>query len=128
MKGSIEINFKNFIDSDGSIEDLIYEKIAKLEKICDRIISCHAAIEQIKNNQKHGHTYHIRIDLSIPPHHQLAVVREPNKGKFQHVKLAVMVRDAFDALRRQVQEIVDRQKKKIKAHSKLKTIELVEDN
>ncbi|MBF0522133.1 MAG: hypothetical protein HQL24_03645 [Candidatus Omnitrophica bacterium] len=119
MELPLQLNFKGWKD-DGEITNLINEKIAKLERLCHHVISCHIAIEQLPTAQQTGHSYHIRIDVRIPPHHEIVVVREPQKGTRSHTPLSTLLRDAFEVVFRQGQEIVNKQHGQIKAHSREK--------
>ena len=117
MKTPLDLKFKNFHDN-GEIKQIIDEKVEKLDRLHNQIISCHVLIEQIQHEQHSGHSYHVRITVNIPPHHEIIVKRDPEKGEIGTEHLSTIVRDAFDATCRNVKKIADRQHKKIKAHSK----------
>ncbi len=114
MQLPLELIMKN-VENKKEIEAVVQEKIAKLEHSCDHITSCRVFIEKNPTHQHSKHTYHIRIDVRMPPHHELVVKRD--SGRNAHDDLAAVVRDAFVAIRRQVEVIVDRQKKKVKSHT-----------
>ncbi len=118
MQNPLDIKFKNFNDSKGEIEQIVKDKVEKLNRLHNNVISCHVLIEEIQNEQHSGHAYHIRIDVNIPPHHEIVVTRDPKKGKKGNDHLSQIIRDAFDSTFRKVKEISDRQHKKVKAHSK----------
>jgi ribosome-associated translation inhibitor RaiA len=117
MKVPLELNLKD-IKNREAIESLIREKVEKLDRMCDRIISCHVAVESIHNARHNGHSYHLRIDLQIPPHHHIVVKRDPQKGAVQEELLTTVIREAFEAAWRQIQEVKDRHRNKVKKHSK----------
>jgi ribosome-associated translation inhibitor RaiA len=117
MEVPLEVVLKNVIHKH-EVEDVIAEKISKLEQVCDHIISCHVYVEQNPTHQQAKFSYHVRIDVRVPPHHEIVVKRD--SGRNSHENLATVVREAFIATRRQVETIVDRQRKMIKAHSKEK--------
>ena len=114
MQLPLEIVMKN-VENKAEIEAVVYEKVGKLEMSCDHITSCRVFIEQNPTHQHAKHTYHVRIDVRMPPHHEIVVKRD--SGRNVHDGLAAVVRDAFMATRRQVEVIVDRQKKKVKSHT-----------
>lgn len=116
MQMPLELTLRNFEDANGAIEQVVHEKLAKLERVCPRLTSCHVTIEQFQNPKHHHHTYSIHIVVTFPPHHEITVRRDPNKGEVQERLLTTQVRDAFIAVRRQVQEILDRHQGKIKNH------------
>lgn len=117
MEVPLEVVLKN-VDNKKEIEAVIYEKVAKLEQVCDHVISCHVFIEQNPTHQISRHSYHVRIDVRLPPHHEIVVKRD--SGRNVHDNLSTVVREAFMAARRQVETIVDRQKHKVKAHTREK--------
>lgn len=114
MEVPLEIVLKN-VENKAEIEDVIYEKVAKLEQSCDHLTSCRVLVEQNPTHQHAKHTYHIRIDVRMPPHHDIVIKRD--SGRNAHDNLATVVREAFMATRRQVESIVDRQKKRVKSHT-----------
>jgi ribosome-associated translation inhibitor RaiA len=114
MQLPLELIMKN-VENKAEIEAVVAEKVAKLEMSCDHITSCRVFIEQNPTHQHAKHTYHIRIDVRMPPHHEIVVRRD--SGRKSHDNLSTVVRDAFMATRRQVEVIVDRQKKKVKSHT-----------
>jgi len=117
MQTPLDLKFKGFKDN-GEIKEIILEKIAKLERVHNRVISCHVFIEQIQHEQHSGHSYHVRITVNIPSHHEIIVKRDPEKGKIGTEYLSHIVREAFDTTIRKVRQLSDRQHKKIKAHTK----------
>lgn len=116
MQKPLELTFKNFEDQNGAVEQVVREKLAKLERVCPKLTSCHVVLEQFQNPKHNHHSYSIHICVTFPPHHEVAVKRDPNKGEIQEKFLTTQVREAFVAVRRQVQEILDRHQGKVKAH------------
>jgi ribosome-associated translation inhibitor RaiA len=114
MKIPAEISYRNLEKSD-AIENLVREQIAKLERFCNYMNSCRVAIEKAHDRPNSGSPYRVRIDITVPPSHELAVVRNPGEGK-QYEPLEAVIRDAFEAARRQLVELVERQRDKVKTH------------
>ncbi|MEI8012882.1 MAG: HPF/RaiA family ribosome-associated protein [Candidatus Omnitrophota bacterium] len=114
MQLPLELIMKN-VDNKAEIEAVVQEKLVKLEHACDHIISCRVFIEQNPTHQHARHSYHVRIDIRMPPHHEIVVKRD--SGHKAHDNLSAVVRDAFIAVRRQVEVVVDRQKRKVKSHT-----------
>lgn len=127
MQKPLELTFKNFEDKNGAVGAVVREKLDKLEHVCPKLTSCHVVIEQFQNPKHHHHTYSIHIVVTFPPHHEVAVKRDPNKGEVQEGLLTTQVRDAFIALRRQVQETLDRHQGKIKTHENGNGPEIIEE-
>lgn len=116
MQVPLEVTLKNFEDRNGAVRQVIDEKIAKLEHVCPKLISCHVVIEQLQNPKHRHHSYNIHITATFPPHHEVVVKRQPAKGGVQEELLTTQVRDAFIALRRQVQEILHKEQGRVKNH------------
>lgn len=109
-----ELSFRG-IESDPGIESRIRERLKNLEKVCDYISSAHIAVEKTQQHQERGNPYRVRIDLNVPPGHEIAVRKEPSKGDLHH-PLESVINDAFDAARKQLKELVEKQQGKTKSH------------
>lgn len=114
MQVPLEISYRN-VNKRESIEALIREKLGKLEDVCDHISSCRIAVEKPHDHPSSGSPYRVRIDLRVPPSHELAVDKNPGKGT-QYAPLEAVIRDAFDAARRQLVELNERQHREVKRH------------
>ncbi len=114
MNLPLEITFRD-VPKTPEMEDLIREKVDKLEEIFDHISSCRVAIETRQHAQNKGRPYRIRIDITVPPGHEIVVVREPSKGDM-HSDLAAEIRDAFLAARRRLTDLKEKQRGDVKAH------------
>jgi hypothetical protein len=115
MQVPLDLTFKNFKD-DGRIESLVKEKVEKIEQACPNMISCHVFIEQLTNHKYHQQSHHVRIAIAFPPNHEVIINREPLKGKAQGEFLTTILRDAFIAARRRIQEINSRTKGHARVH------------
>ncbi|MEB3213017.1 MAG: HPF/RaiA family ribosome-associated protein, partial [Leptolyngbyaceae bacterium] len=98
-----------------ALEALVLEKVGKLEEVCDHISSCRIVIEKTHENPSSGSPYRVRIDLRVPPNHELAVDKNPGEGT-QYTPLETVIRDAFSGARRQLVELNDRQHRHVKHH------------
>lgn len=99
MQVPVEITYRDVPKTD-AIESLVQEKINKLEKFCDHISRCRVAIEKAHDHPRSGSPYRVRLDITVPPNHELAAVRNSGEGN-QYDKLETVIRDTFDAARRQ---------------------------
>jgi len=97
------------------IENLIHEKVDKLEKICDHITSCHISIEKPQEHMNSGSPYRVRLDVRVPPSHELVARREPGDGDL-HDPLDLVIRDVFNSLERQLKKITEKQRSEVKEH------------
>jgi ribosomal subunit interface protein len=112
MKLPLQIVFRN-LDPSSTVEEKIRERSEKLEKYAEDIMSCRVTVEA--NHRHHnGNFYHVVIDLKMP-HAELVASREAGNDH-AHEDLYVAVRDAFDALKRQVEAYVRRRRGDVKLH------------
>lgn len=102
MKVGLEVTYRD-VERSEAIDTLIAEKIAKLERLCSYINSCHIAIERIHDRPSQGSPYRVRIDLTLPPNHELVADSNPTDTN-QYVGLDTVVRDAFSKMERQLKE------------------------
>ncbi|HMA66410.1 MAG TPA: HPF/RaiA family ribosome-associated protein, partial [Desulfosalsimonadaceae bacterium] len=113
MRKPLEITYRNVSKSE-SIETLIREKAAKLERLHDSIIGCRVSVEKPQEYQKSGNKYRVRIDLRVPPGKELVTRRESGQGKM-HEGLHKVINDAFHSMERQVKKIKGKQENHTKS-------------
>jgi ribosomal subunit interface protein len=65
MQTPLQVTFRH-ISASESIDAYVNRKIAKLERIFDRIVSCHVAIEAPSKHHAHGANYHVRVQIAVP--------------------------------------------------------------
>jgi len=110
----LEISFRD-VPKTEAIDNLIREKAKKLEQVCDHITGCRIAVEKPHNNVKVGNEYRVRIDITVPPGHEVVINKEPGKNDM-HNSLPAVIRDAFDAARKQLQKLSAIQRNETKVH------------
>ena len=86
MELPIKISYRGLEKSD-QIDNLVLEYAARLEKFCDHINRCDVAIEQRNHAHQKGNPYHVRIDVTVRPRHEL-VAREEQMDNGSHAPLA----------------------------------------
>lgn len=114
MQIPIEITFRD-VPKTEEIEDLIRKKAQKLDAICDYIISCRVIVDRTQYHQKSGQPYRVRVDVTIPPGHEIVINRNQSRGN-QHLDLAAEVRWAFEAAERQIIALMAKQRRNVKNH------------
>jgi len=114
MNVPLEIVFHGLTKSD-AVEYLVRQQAAKLEKVCHHLSSCRVAIEKPHEHARAGNPYRVRIDMRVPPSHELVAVRDPLDGVL-HDSLQTVVLEAFRVARRQLQALVARQRRDVKTH------------
>ena len=87
----------------------IKERVKKLEKFADNIMSCRVVLDVPQKHQHDGKTYNVRIDLTIP-RDEIVVNKIRNKNVF------IAIRDAFNAAERQLKSHETRKRGEIKNH------------
>jgi cold shock CspA family protein/ribosome-associated translation inhibitor RaiA len=103
-----EITAHHFVLND-ALSAMIRERAEGLEKFYPRLIRCHVTIEGPGNHHRSGGPYDVRIDLSVPGK-ELVVTRQTGED------VTVVLRDAFDAARRQLQDFARIQRGDTKIH------------
>jgi cold shock CspA family protein/ribosome-associated translation inhibitor RaiA len=114
MQVPLNMTFRN-VSKNTATENLIRTQAAKLERVCDHIISCRIAVEKPQEHQKSGNSFRVRIDVTVPPEHELIVTREAGEGDL-HEQLPTVIRDAFSAMRRRLKKLVEKQHGDVKSH------------
>jgi len=69
-----EISFKS-VEVTSGIEELLSKNIAKLEKVCNYIVSTRIGVERAQGRHKTGNPYRMRIDIRIPGRKDIIVQR-----------------------------------------------------
>jgi cold shock CspA family protein len=114
MEVPLEISYRGVNKSD-FIDEIIRKQVTKLEKMCTYMVSCRVVIERRQKFQKVGNPFRVRIDVRVPPGHQLVATRDSTEGDL-HDKLPTTIRSSFDAMRRQLQELMEKQRGGVKIH------------
>ena len=125
MEKPLELTFRNMPKSDAT-ESLVREKVEKLERICNYMTSCRVILDKPQEHQKTGNPYQVLVEVHVPPKHNLVVKREPSESNM-HDPLDVVVRDAFDAMNRQLREIVEKQRDEVKSHPEQEAVAIVSE-
>lgn len=123
MRIPLEITFRDAVKSE-DIVNLIEEKTASLDKLCDNLISCRVAVEKPHDKKRSGNSYRVRIAMRIPPGRELIVKREPTEGSLSE-PLPAVIRDAFDTARRRLVKILEQQQGVTKTHPQQQSVAYV---
>ena len=87
------------MDASEALESRIREKAAKLEEFHPRITRCRVAVEESRKHHSQGRLFSVRIDLHVPGR-EVVATRDHDEDVY------VALRDAFDAVTRQLEEAV----------------------
>jgi ribosomal subunit interface protein len=113
MQVPLEITFRDMPPSP-AIEAAIREKASKLEEFHDRITSARVVVEVPHRQHRKGKLFHVRVDVRVPGR-EIVVSREP-EAHHAHEDVYVAIRDAFDGVKRQLEDHAREMRGGVKAH------------
>jgi ribosome-associated translation inhibitor RaiA len=97
----LQVTWRN-VEKSAAVEAEIRSRAAKLVEFHDHIVSCRVVVEAPHRHHHKGNLYRLAIDVKVPDR-ELVVTRDPGEDH-AHEDIYVAVRDAFDAMRRQLQD------------------------
>lgn len=115
MQIPLELSFRD-VEKTPDVEKLIRSKVDRLERFCDHITSSRVAVEKPNATASAGNPYRVRIDITVPPGHELVVDKEP-RDHAPNDSLRTVINSAFDAAERQLKALNDRQHGEVKTHA-----------
>jgi ribosomal subunit interface protein len=114
MQVPLQTTFRH-MDSSEALAAHIRGRAEELERFFDRIISCRVVVECRHPRRQQGNLFHVRVDLGVPGH-EIVVRRDP-AARHAHEDAHVAVRDAFDAVRRLLEDYVRERRGDVKLHA-----------
>jgi len=109
MQIPLQVTFRDMEHSD-AVETRIREKADKLQRYYDRIMGCRVVVEMPQRHKHQGKLHSVRIDLTVPGAELVA-------NHTQHEDVYVAIRDAFDAMSRQLEDYARKQRGEVKTHA-----------
>ena len=100
MKLPVYVRFHDMAHSD-VLEASARDHAHRLELFAPDLMACRVGIDLVQEPLHQGCLFGVRIDLTLPGH-QLVVSR------IQHEEAYVALREAFDTLRRQMEDVMHR--------------------
>lgn len=113
MAFPLKIDFQN-MDPSEYIATRIKSRAGKLGRVCDRVIGCHVTVQAPHRRHRKGNAYSVRIVTNLPGG-SVVVGRDPG-NQDARADVYVAIRDAFDALERQLASRAQRRRGEMKAH------------
>jgi len=102
MSNEVAITLRG-IPPSAALEARIREKAEKLYVLCPQITRFRVIVETLAGHKTQGNEYTVRLELHIPQHHiEVAHMR--------HEDPYIVLRDSFDAARRQLTALLDKQR------------------
>jgi ribosome-associated translation inhibitor RaiA len=103
MQTALQVTFHNVPPSE-SLEAVIRDEAAALERYCDRITSCHVTVSVPHRRHRQGQVYQIRVRMAVPGDE--VIVDRDHVGDPAHADAYVAVGDAFHVARRKLEDYV----------------------
>lgn len=113
MQQPLRITFRGLERSE-AIESVVRAKAAKLERFHGRITGCHVIIDAPHRQHHTGRVYDVHIDVTVPGA-EIVASRDPGMNH-AHEDVYVAIRDAFDAVSRQLEDCVRVRRGRVKRH------------
>jgi len=116
MQVPVEIAFHNIQRSDW-VEQEIRERIARLERIFERLVTCRVRVERRATNASNSIPPVVRIEIGVPGHKDLVVSHEPEhlQQKFADPDMRNAINEAFRIAERQLVAFKEQIKGRTKA-------------
>lgn len=114
MQIPLQITFRN-LDRSPALEAEVRGHAERLDKFYDRIMSCRIVIEKRHKHHRRGNQFHISVDVTVPGS-ELVASREPDENH-AYSDVHVAIRDAFDSMRRQLEDYARTHDQRLKAHA-----------
>ncbi len=113
MQLPLQITFRHMETSE-ALENNIREHAADLDQFFGNIMSCRVVVESSHKHHHQGRLYQVHIDITVPGK-ELVVSRESDQHH-AHEDVFVAIRDAFYAMRRQLEDHARKLRGKVKTH------------
>ncbi len=115
MTAPVQITFRD-IPSSAAISAHVEKRVAKLDHLFDRLVTCHVVLEEPNHRHQKGPKFHVRIDMAVPGK-ALIVDRSPVEVK---TDLYAAIDDAFGDAERVLEDYARqiRHDHQAKVHSK----------
>lgn len=114
MQLPLQITFRD-MEPSAAVEKAIREKVEKLDRFYDHIMSCHVVVEAPHSHHNKGNLYQVRIDMKVPDG-ELMVNHGHHHRDHSHEDVYVAIRDSFDAMKRQLEDYARKRRGDVKKH------------
>lgn len=101
------------LEASPALTELIHTRAQQLERVSDRIHSVRVLVDAPHQHRQKGNHYRVRIELTMPG--QDLVIGHDDEERDGDEDAYQAVRHAFDALRRRLDESIERQHGKQRA-------------
>jgi ribosome-associated translation inhibitor RaiA len=101
----LQVQFRDIAHTD-AVENAVWIHAEKLERLYNRIVSCHVVISAPHRRRQQGRIFHVQVRLALPGE-SIFVNCEPEKDE-SHEEVYVAIHDAFAAVQRKLADFVRR--------------------
>ncbi|MGH9367094.1 MAG: HPF/RaiA family ribosome-associated protein [Thermoanaerobaculia bacterium] len=109
MPFPLQVQFLELPRSD-LLEAKIRKKFEGLERYSASILACHVWVEKPLGHHRKGLLFDVQVRLTVPGEDLIIVAQPPEDD------VSVAIRNAFDAMRRRLQDYERRRRARLKAH------------
>jgi ribosomal subunit interface protein len=110
MKQPLQIVFHGMDRSD-ALEDAVRRKVDHLERFAGDILACRVVLDEVQKHKHQGRPFGVRIDLTVAG-------RELVVNRVEHEDVHIALRDAFDDMKRQLEDAVRQRRGDEKQHAR----------
>lgn len=107
MQRPLQITFRD-MPLTPALEQHIRRRAKKLDRVCHRITACHVVVESPRRRNGKGRVFRVCVTVNVPGE-ELVVSRETGLDE-AHESFFVAIRDAFEAMTRQLDAYSRRQR------------------
>jgi len=98
-----------------TIDQLIRDRVSRLERFYERVVSCHVVVEAPTQHKHKGGSFRVSVKLTVPGA-EIAIARDPGKNH-GHEDFRVALRDAFSAAVRKLEDHARVRRGDVKTHA-----------
>jgi ribosome-associated translation inhibitor RaiA len=110
----VQVTFRH-MEPSAAVEARARELATRLERFYDPITSCRIVFDTPPAHRSKGGPFSVRIDVTVPGGELFAT--SDNEPEAPHTDAYVAMRDAFEDIRRQLEDYARRQRGDVKRHS-----------
>jgi ribosomal subunit interface protein len=105
MQTPLQLTFRSIPHSD-ALATHVQRRAEKVERLFDRVISCHVVVEREGHHQSRGERFRVTVHLDLPGHEIFVSHASSEKGSADDARETAD--RAFDEVERQVEDWVKR--------------------
>ncbi len=102
------------LDPSETIDNLIRDRVHRLERFYDRVVSCHVVVEAPTQHKHKGGSFRVAVKLTVPGG-EIAIARDPGRNH-AHEDFRIALRDAFSAAARKLEDHARIRRGDVKIH------------